>query len=93
MVLLHPPSELDQLSVSQSQDVRLMSDRRAAQKQTLAPPLTHVVCDDGERPQVGLPDVLGQSVGVVLKVAEKMGCATIRFLDLLPVLLVAGIQY
>lgn len=61
------------------------------QEETTAPPLTHVVRDDGERPQVGLPDVLGQSVGVVLKVAEEMGSATLRFLDLLPVLLVAGI--
>lgn len=73
--------------------VRMFGWCLIAEKQTLAPPLTHVVCDDGERPQVGLPDVLGQSVGVVLKVAEKMGCAALRFLDLLPVLLVAGIQY
>lgn len=77
MVHLHHPSKLDQLSVSQA---------------TMAPPLTHVVRDDGERPQVGLPDVLGQSVGVVLKVAEELGGATLGFLDLLPVLLVAGIE-
>lgn len=70
-----------------------MPDRRSVQKETTAPPLTHVVCDDSERPQVGLPDVLGQSVGVVLKIAEEIGGATLRFLNLLPVLLVAGIQY
>lgn len=64
-----------------------MSDPRSP-----APPLTHVVRDDGERSQVGLPDVLSQSVGVVLEVAEEVGRAALGFLDLLPVLLVAGIQ-
>lgn len=60
---------------------------------TTAPALTHVVRDDGEGLQVGFPDVLCQGVGVVLEVAEQMGGATFSPLDLLPVLLVVGIQY
>lgn len=55
-------------------------------------PLTHVVCDDGERLQVGFPHILSQGVGVVFKVAEQVGSATFRLLDLLPVLLVGRIQ-
>lgn len=58
-----------------------------------APPLTHVVSDDGEGFQVGFPDVLCQGVGVVLEVAEQMGGASFSPLDLLPVLLVVRIQY
>lgn len=69
----------------------VISDCRSVSIWTKALRLTHVVRDDGERPQVGLPDVLGQSVGVVLKVAEELGGASLRFLDLLPVLLVDGI--
>lgn len=54
--------------------------------------LTHVLSDDCERFQVGLPDVLRQGVGVVLEVAEQVGGATFGPLDLLPVLLVFRIQ-
>lgn len=32
--------------------------------------LTHVVSDNGEGFEVGFPDVLGQSVGIVLKIAK-----------------------
>jgi len=56
-------------------------------------PLTHVVGDDGERLQVGLPDVLCQRVGVLLEVAEQVSGAALRPLDLLPVLLGVRIQY
>lgn len=55
-------------------------------------PLTHVVCDDGERLQVGFPDILSQGVGVVFKVAEQVGSTTFGPLDLIPVLLVGRIQ-
>lgn len=55
-------------------------------------PLTHVVCDDGERLQVGFPDILSQGVGVVFKVAEQVGSTTFGLLDLIPVLLVGRIQ-
>ena len=54
--------------------------------------LTHVVGDDGEGFQVGLPDVLCQRVGVFLEVAEQMGGATFSLLDLVPVLLCVRIQ-
>lgn len=57
------------------------------------PLLTHVVCDDGERFQVGLPDVLCQRVGVLLKVAQQMRRAAVRLLDLLPVVFGVGVQY
>lgn len=62
-------------------------------KKRPAPPLTHVVRDNSERLEVGLSNVLRQSVGIVLEVAQQVGGATLGFLDLLPVLLVAGIQY
>lgn len=55
-------------------------------------PLTHVVCDNGERLQVGFPDILSQGVGVVFKVAEQVGSTTFGPLDLIPVLLVGRIQ-
>lgn len=55
-------------------------------------PLTHVVCDDGEGLQVGFPDILGQGVGVVFKVAEQVGSTALGPLDLIPVLLVGRIQ-
>lgn len=55
--------------------------------------LTHVVSNDGEGFQVSFPDVLCQCVGVVLKVAEQVRCATLCPLDLLPVLLGIRIQY
>lgn len=58
----------------------------------MASSLTHVVCDDGERLQVGFPDILSQGVGVGLKVAEQVGSATFTPLDLVPVLLVVRIQ-
>lgn len=54
--------------------------------------LTHVLSDDGERFQVGLPDVLCQGVGVVLEVVEQVSGATFGPLDLLPMLLVFRIQ-
>lgn len=54
--------------------------------------LTHVVSDDGEGSQVGLPHVLYQSVGVLLKVAQQMCRPTIRALYLLPVLLVDWVK-
>lgn len=56
-------------------------------------PLTHVLGDDGEGLQVGFPDVLSKSFGVVLEVAEQMRGAALGPLDLLPVLLVFRIQY
>lgn len=58
-----------------------------------APPLTHVVCDDGEGLQVGFPDILCQRVGVLLEAVEQMGGTALCLLDLLPVLLVGWIQY
>lgn len=58
----------------------------------MASTLTHVVCHDGERLQVGFPDILSQGVGVGLEVAEQVGSATFTPLDLVPVLLVARIQ-
>lgn len=57
------------------------------------PRLTHVVGDDGERFQVGLPDILCQGVGIVLEVAEQVCGAALRPLDLLPVFLGVRIQY
>lgn len=57
------------------------------------PILTHVVCDDGEGPQVGLPHVLYQSVGVLLKVVQQMCRPSIRALYILPVLLVDRVKY
>lgn len=54
--------------------------------------LTHVVGNNGKGLQVGLSEVLGQRVGVVLKAAEQTGGAPIRPLDLLPVLLGVWIQ-
>jgi len=59
---------------------------------TTPPPLTHVVGDDGEGLQVGFPDVLRQGVGVVLEVAQQVGGAAFRLLDLLPVLFGVRIQ-
>lgn len=56
------------------------------------PILTHVVCDDGEGSQVGLPHVLYQRVGVLLKVAQQMCRPSIRALYLLPVLLVDRVK-
>lgn len=70
-----------------------MASDEPKDKKRPAPPLTHVVRDNGERLEVGLSDVLCQSVGVVLEVVQQVGGATLGFLDLLPVLLVAGIQY
>lgn len=55
--------------------------------------LTHVFGDDGERFQVGFPDVLRQRVGVLLEVSEQVSCAALRLLDLLPVLLGVRTQY
>lgn len=55
--------------------------------------LTHVVGDNGEGFQIGLPDVLCQRVGVVFEVAEQMCRAALCPLDLLPMLLGVRIQY
>ena len=47
--------------------------------------LTYVRRDDGEGAQVGLPHVLSQGVGVVLKLAQQYSCAPLGVLDELPV--------
>lgn len=47
--------------------------------------LTHIVSDDGEWYEVGLPHVPCQVVGVILKVAQQVGGSPLRALDLLPV--------
>lgn len=54
--------------------------------------LTHVVSDDGEWSQVGLPQVLHQGVGILLKVTQQVGCAPVSVLDLLPMVLVNRIE-
>lgn len=54
--------------------------------------LTHVVGDYGEWSQIGLPQVLHQGVGILLEVTQQVCCATVRMLDLLPMVLVNRIE-
>lgn len=93
----HGPFCVSDIQVVHSQDCKRKSPwmKRsiiAFHRVLAAFPLTHVVCDDGERLQVGFPHILSQGVGVVFKVAEQVGSTTFRPLDLLPVLLVGRIQ-
>lgn len=54
--------------------------------------LTDVGGDDGERIQIRLAHVLGQSAGIIFKVPKQLCCAPLCLLDQFPVALVTSVQ-